>query len=255
MDGSKNVKQGLRVGWFEAAALVAFGAVATLVLTGELDAVALIWTLVLIYFVWMARGAIEQARRFRPVEPPGTWAVTLWANIALMALAFARGDMPKALSYPIPILSFFVGIVFAAQLRERISGIRRFRWEAAILLMEAALLFLVGLVPLTYAHAPVNVLVTFICAVQYEIFRETRGLPYASIFCTGNLRSAAEHFHAFAAKRDRTAGEACLHYILVILAFAVGVFGGAHLSNLLGARSIWVCCLMLFALVPIMFKR
>jgi len=177
------------------------------------------------------------------------------ANIALMALAFARGDMPKALSYPIPILSFFVGIVFAAQLRERISGIRRFRWEAAILLMEAALLFLVGLVPLTYAHAPVNVLVTFICAVQYEIFRETRGLPYASIFCTGNLRSAAEHFRAFIARREKTAGEACLRYILVILAFAVGVFGGAHLSNILGARSIWICSLMLVALVPMMIHR
>ena len=43
MDRSENVKRGMRVGWFEAAALVAFGAVATLVLTGELDAVALIW--------------------------------------------------------------------------------------------------------------------------------------------------------------------------------------------------------------------
>jgi len=177
------------------------------------------------------------------------------ANIALMALAFARGDISKALSYPIPILSFFVGIVFAAGLRERISDIRRFRWEAAILLMEAALLFLVGLVPLTVPHAPVNILVTFICAVQYEVFRETRGLPYASIFCTGNLRSAAEHFRAFIARREKTAGEACLRYILVILAFAVGVFGGAHLSNILGARSIWICSLMLVALVPMMIHR
>jgi len=103
-----------RGGWFEAIALIAFGAVATLVLTGELEATALIVLLVLVYFAWMARGAILQAQRFRPVEPPGTWAITLWANIALMGLgigAFGWYLLGGGVQAWIPFLVFIAGVI------------------------------------------------------------------------------------------------------------------------------------------------
>ncbi len=177
------------------------------------------------------------------------------SNIALMMIHFVRGNFAQALYYPIPILAFFFGIVFAAYLRGHMPNLRWARVEMLILLLEMGLLFVVGFVPQGNGDTPVNILVTFICAVQYEIFRETRGLPYASIFCTGNLRTAAEYFYVFASKRDCLAGATCLRYILVIAAFAVGVFGGAHLSQLWNVKSIWVCCLMLIALMPLMYRR
>ena len=98
------------------------------------------------------------------------------------------------------------------------------------------------------------------CAVAYApddflVFgRETRGLPYASIFCTGNLRTAAEYFYVFASRRDAIAGVTCLRYLIVIGAFAVGVLGGANLARLWDVRSIWVCCGMLIALMPLMIR-
>ena len=177
------------------------------------------------------------------------------SNIALMMINFVRGDFARALYYPIPILAFFFGIVFAAFLRGQLHTLRWARLEMLILLLEMGLLFVVGFVPQGGGDTPVNILVTFICAVQYEIFRETRGLPYASIFCTGNLRTAAEYFYVFASKRDRLAGATCLRYILVIGAFAVGVFAGAYLSQLWNVKSIWVCCVMFVALMPLMFRR
>jgi Tfp pilus assembly protein PilF len=103
-----------RAGWFEALALVAFGAVATLVFSGQLDPGALILLLVLVIFAWMARGAIVQARRFRPVEPPRTWAITLWANLALMALgiaAFGWYLMGGGARAWVPFLFFIAGVI------------------------------------------------------------------------------------------------------------------------------------------------
>lgn len=177
------------------------------------------------------------------------------SNIAMMMISFAKGDISKALYYPIPIFAFFLGIVFAAYLRGRVHSFKRVRWEMAFLALEAALLFAIGFVPSGGAgDTPVNIIVTFICAVQYETFRETRGLPYASIFCTGNLRTAAEYFYVFASKRDLMAGATCLRYVLIILGFAVGVFAGAQLSWLWGVKSIWVCCAILLALVPLMIR-
>lgn len=177
------------------------------------------------------------------------------ANIAMMMLSFAKGDVSKALYYPIPILAFFFGIVFAAFLRDRVVKLKYVRWELVFLLLEAALLFLVGLVPETMSPMPVNITVTFICAVQYATFRETRGLPYASIFCTGNLRTSAEYFYVFVKKRDLMAGMTCLRYIMVIGSFMVGVLGGAFAARFIGVRSVWLCCLMLLGLAPLMFRK
>ncbi|HML24639.1 MAG TPA: tetratricopeptide repeat protein [Aggregatilinea sp.] len=75
-----------QIGWFEAALLIAAGIGIGLAATGSIEAVGLILLLVLIYFAWMARGVLIQAERFRPVEPPRTWMITLVANLLLMAL-------------------------------------------------------------------------------------------------------------------------------------------------------------------------
>ena len=142
------------------------------------------------------------------------------SNIALMMINFVRGDFSRALYYPIPIAAFFFGIVFAAFLRSHMHNLKWARVEMLFLLLEMALLFIVGFVPQGGGDTPVNIVVTFICAVQYEIFRETRGLPY----------------------------------LIVIGAFALGVFGGAQLARVWDVKSIWVCCVMLVALMPLMVR-
>ena len=124
-----------RGGWFEAIALIAFGAVATLVLTGVLDAAAFIVLLVLVYFAWLARGAIVQARRFRPVEPPGTWAITLWANLALMALgigAFGWYLLGGGVQAWIPFLIFIAGVIALRWWRRGVVN-RLYSWRTPAL--------------------------------------------------------------------------------------------------------------------------
>ncbi len=69
-----------QVGPLEAAALIVAGIALALVIAGQVDPVALIILLILGYFVYMARGILRQARRFRPVEPPNTWLITLVAE-------------------------------------------------------------------------------------------------------------------------------------------------------------------------------
>ena len=49
------------------------------------------------------------------------------SNIALMMINFFRGNTAKALYYPIPILAFFFGTVFASFLR---SHRFKLRWGA-----------------------------------------------------------------------------------------------------------------------------
>jgi len=75
-----------RVGLFEALALVAFGVALALISTARLEPVALVILLILAYFAYMTRGVLQQARRFRPVEPAHIWWFTAFANIVLMGV-------------------------------------------------------------------------------------------------------------------------------------------------------------------------
>ena len=177
------------------------------------------------------------------------------SNIALMMINFFRGNTAKALYYPIPILAFFFGTVFATLLRRHRFKLRWARVEMLIFSLEFALLFIVGFIPQGagdtggqhsgHLHHP---------AVQYEVFREARGLSYASIFCTGNLRTAAEYFAAFVGERDRKAGATCARYLMIIGAFAVGAFASACFRRSGTSRSAWVGCVMLIAIIPLMLR-
>lgn len=69
------------------------------------------------------------------------------SNIALMMINFFRGNTAKALYYPIPILAFFFGTVFATLLRRHRFKLRWARVEMLIFSLEFALLFIVGFIP------------------------------------------------------------------------------------------------------------
>jgi len=68
-------------------------------------------------------------------------------NIVLMATNFCEGDFAKALRYLLPLLAFAAGVYFAEGIRNRYHLMERFHWRQLILLIEIALLFVVGFIP------------------------------------------------------------------------------------------------------------
>lgn len=124
-----------RIGWGEVLGLLAAGFTIGLVLAGRVDAVALIILLILAYFVYMARGVIRQARRFRPVEPPRTWAITMIANLALMALGIGAFGFYLAgggsLAW-VPFLIFMAGMMALRAWRREVVA-RLYAWRAPAL--------------------------------------------------------------------------------------------------------------------------
>lgn len=124
-----------KIGPLEAAGLVVAGMALAGVLLGGLDPVALVIVLILAYFAYMARGAIRQAGRFRPVEPPGTWRVTLLANLALMALGIGAFGWylagAGALAW-VPFLVFIAGMTALRMWRRDVTA-RLYAWRTPAL--------------------------------------------------------------------------------------------------------------------------
>jgi hypothetical protein len=124
-----------QVGPLEAAALIIAGIGLALVFAGQVDPVALIILLILGYFVYMARGILRQARRFRPVEPPRTWLVTLVANLVLMGIGigafgwYMAGGGSRAW---IPFLIFIAGMIALRQWRRDVTN-KLYAWRTPAL--------------------------------------------------------------------------------------------------------------------------
>ena len=165
----------------------------------------------------------------------GVFANAQTGNMVLMALYAARRD-GRAFYYLLPIAAFLAGVIVTEWLKARLTNAQHIAWQHVVL---------------SVPDAVVNVTVSFICSLQVNSFRRTRGLPYATTMCTGNLRSAGEHVFAWA-HGDKTAGRAALRYCAVILVFCAGAWAGAVLAGAWGVHAVWACSAALLAAFGLM---
>ena len=160
----------------------------------------------------------------------GVFANAQTGNLVLLGISAARGELYRAGQYLIPVLAFALGVVATEGLRARRGA---GDWQRTVLLLEAAILAVVGLLPPAFPDFVVNV------------FRLLEGMPYATTMCTGNLRSCAYHLgqRLFAGERAGTGRAA--RYLWVMLAFCAGAALGVPATQWAGGRAVWLCVLPL----------
>lgn len=183
------------------------------------------------------------------VTRDGVFANAQTGNIARMGLNLAQGNILLTLRYLIPVIAFMAGVTLSLQLRRL-----RQDWERIILLLEIALLFLVGLIPTGSLNMLATVTVSFVCALQVESFRKFGENAFASTMCTGNLRIATEHLNRYFADKSRTELNTALQYYGIDLVFACAVLVGYWVTSTFGVRAVWFPILIPAALL-ILLRR
>lgn len=183
------------------------------------------------------------------VTRDGVFANAQTGNIARMGLNLAQGNILLTLRYLIPVIAFMAGVTLSLQLRRL-----RQDWERVILLLEIALLFLVGLIPTGSLNMLATVTVSFVCALQVESFRKFGENAFASTMCTGNLRIATEHLNRYFADKSRTELNTALQYYGIDLVFACAVLVGYWVTRAFGVRAVWFSILIPAALL-ILLRR
>ena len=178
------------------------------------------------------------------VTRDGVFANAQTGNIARMGLNLAQGNILLTLRYLIPVIAFMAGVTLSLQLRRL-----RQDWERVILLLEIALLFLVGLIPTGSLNMLATVTVSFVCALQVESFRKFGENAFASTMCTGNLRIATEHLNRYFADKSRTELNTALQYYGIDLVFACAVLVGYWVTRAFGVRAVWFSILIPAALL------
>ena len=174
------------------------------------------------------------------------------SNLIFLTIGLASGNGVGALRYLIPVLLFIAG-VFLSELCLHLAKRKReeFRGHSYVLAGEIAVLIVVGFLPPSVPDMIVNALVSLAAAVQFDNFRKVEGKPFATAFCTGNMRSATEHAMHSVAEKDTGALRATAKYALLILAFLGGVLAGYYASQALSGYAAFLAASMLAVVLAI----
>lgn len=173
-------------------------------------------------------------------------------NMVLMGQNFATLNFAAGFRYLIPVLAFAAGIFCSELLRKKYQNYEKLHWRQIIVLLEAALLFVVGFLPQEY-NTPAVVIASFVCALQVQAFRKLNGSTYATTMCIGNLRTATDLLSNYAVHKDKKLLKKSLIYYGFILIFIIGAAAGGVMTLAFQEKAIWCSSVILLITFIIMF--
>lgn len=175
-------------------------------------------------------------------------------NIVLLGISLAEKNYKQAFSYFVPVFAFACGVFIIGLIRKRFKEISTFHWRHIIITIEIIIVFSTGFMDENLNHI-VNIMVSFVCAMQVATFKKVWGCPCATTMCTGNLRSCTENLFTYINTGKKEYLKKSFVYFSVIMFFVAGAILGAFCSKYLGIKSIWITCIILIMAYPVMKKN
>ncbi len=174
-------------------------------------------------------------------------------NIVLLGVNLTEQNWNNVFYYLMPILAFVSGILVCEVIQTHFKWKKKLHWRQLIVLMEIICLIMAGFLTSSYFDTLVNIIISFVCALQVEAFRKMNGNAYATTMCTGNLRSASQQLYLYATTKQKSYLHNSLQYYNVILFFIIGAGAGSFFTNLFHAKAVWFCAIGLLIAFTAMF--
>ena len=161
----------------------------------------------------------------------------------------------ESVYYLFPVVAFALGILFVEWIRAKFREYSQLHWRQIVVFLEAILLLLPAFMASGVWDTQVNILISFVCAVQVESFRKVRGQNIATTMCTGNLRTATEQIFHYLHSHDTETGKRILSYYEMVIFFVLGAALGAILTAYFAEKSILFCSALLCIAFFSMFMK
>lgn len=199
-----------------------------------------LWVFAMLIFVAGFYGAYTLSVR------GGVFCNAQTGNVALFGVALGSGNWGKALYYLIPMGGYLIGSMVSEAIPRHV---RRFglRWDTMLTLIEIVVVAVLGFIPASAPHQICQVAINFICAMQYNTFRQAEGIGSATTFCTNHTRMFGSNLVRiiFRRKEHPDAMEKAKSHGVMLLCFVLGAVTSSFLCVLFSVHAIW------FALLPL----
>lgn len=186
----------------------------------------------------MASAGIMDAYSY--IQRGQVFATGQTGNFTLMAIRLVQRDLEGFLHTALAIIAFWIGIFVCWHVFYTLAKEDDKRWKKLVLVIEFVLLAIVGLLPDTVPGFLVNPVISLSAAFQFCTFRKLgKKDTYASVFCTGNMRTCAENYYLGLVRKDREALKKANRFTLILAAFFAGVVLTAFLCQIVQEKAIW----------------
>ncbi|MGX8680736.1 MAG: YoaK family protein, partial [bacterium] len=135
---------------------------------------------------------------------------------------------------------------------------RKIRYiHRAVLIIEILMLAVTAFLPQQeVTNVICNIIVSFVCAMQMEAFKQFAGQNFTTTVSTGNLRKFIGFSYKAILNRDHESFKIALIYLLIVFTFILGAYSGYLLSQRLSEKAVLIpVALMFICLIIITYKR
>ncbi len=186
----------------------------------------------------------------------GVFSNAQTGNIVKMAAAFGSRNFRAALYYIIPFSAYVLGTIISEILPQKVRSKKFIRWDTLLVGIEIVTLLIVGFIPFTWPDQISQVIINFLCAMQFNTFRQAEGVPMATTFMTNHVRQIGISIARIIRhhEQENEAREKMLKHIKIIFAFFLGGLTVTALGPYLMERTIWLAVIPLSACFCVMLQ-
>lgn len=159
---------------------------------------------------------------FTFVTQGGRFAGIQSGNLISLAYYVARLDWQQVGNFSIPIIFFVLGQFFTYLAKNWFLK-KQYPWHFGSSLIMLVLTSLVAvLAPFLPTLFPIACL-AFVASIQVETFRSIRGVPYANVMMTGNIKNAAYLWFKGWMEKEKEVQQMGINILVTIIGFMLGV--------------------------------
>ncbi|MGN0287010.1 MAG: YoaK family protein [Atopobiaceae bacterium] len=140
------------------------------------------WTFWLLIFVAGWYGAYTFALR------GGVFCNAQTANVVLLAMALGRQKWLSAAYLLLPISAYLFGSFLSEWMGKGVKKLHFLRWDTLLVALEMCMVVFLALMPADWPDQICQVTLNFVCAMQFNTYRQMEGLPAATTFVTNHIR-------------------------------------------------------------------
>lgn len=174
-----------------------------------------------IFLLLIAVGGMFGAYTF--AEKGGVFCNAQTANIVLFGMAVGTMNWTKAIYLLIPISAYFLGTMVSEYTASSIKKLGLLRWDTVLVIIEMIAVIILGLLPSSVPDQIFQITINFICAMQFNTFRQAESIPMATTFVTNHVRQTGSYFVRWLRKRKEInyLKRSIKHFVMIV-SFVIG---------------------------------